>query len=600
MAEKSETYGRYLINQHLPEEHKLRGPVTKSAFKKSMMTYAHQNPEAYAESIEKIKHEGDRIATLEGLTIGLDDITPDYAKRKKMMAPHIAKFKAANTDEKRKDAAIGAHTALMDLTDKHPGSLTLQVKSGARGNMVGYNNLVGGVGYVRDFDGNPIPWLVEKTYSEGLKPADYWATTGQSMKDQIASMTSVSEPGELAKKLVVNMSDQVITEDDCGTTNGLEMDASSPDVIDRYLARGVHSFKHNTLITPNNQPAIAKLSARILVRSPMTCEAPDGVCKHCQGLDERGNLHHKGINVGIRSAQAMAEPLTQFALSAKHGGHTAKSDKQQVQGIKGFRAIIETPENFENRAILSEVEGKVTKVEVAPQGGHFVTVEKTRHYIEPGLDILVKKDAQVSKGDRLSEGIIRPTDITRLKGLDEGRRYMVSSLHNLYKGQGMNMDPRHFELLAKSVMSHALITDDNSPHFLKGDTVSYNALRKVLREDTKQLPTKAAIGETLGIAYPGYTAGTHITHEVSRKLIEKGIDQVIVSPRAPGVEFVMMSATSAPKKHSDWIARMAHQGLKRSIMQAAAYGEESNIHGTHPVPAYTYGVEFGEGEDGRY
>jgi hypothetical protein len=62
----------------------------------------------------------------------------------------------------------------------------------------------------------------------------------------------------------------------------------------------------------------------------------------------------------------------------------------------------------------------------------------------------------------------------------------------------------------------------------------------------------------------------------------------------------MKSATSAPKEHPDWIARMAHQGLKRSIMSAAAEGDVSNLHGTHPVPAYAYGVEFGEGEDGRY
>jgi DNA-directed RNA polymerase subunit beta' len=600
MVEHAEPYGRFLINQHLPEKYKLKGPTTKGAFKKSMMDYAKTNPEGFADAIQKVKHEGDKIATMEGLTIGLDDITPEYAKRQRVLAPFKTRYQAANTDDKKKDVLMAAHDDLVKMTQSHPGEMTLQVASGARGNAVQYNNLVGAVGYVRDFDGKPIPWLIEKTYSEGLKPADYWATTGQSMKDLIATQTAVSEPGELAKKLVANMADLVVTEEDCHTTNGIEVDAASSDAMDRYLAHGVGGFKPNTLVTPQNQAAIAKVSEKVMVRSPMTCEAVDGVCQHCQGLNERGALHKKGINVGIRSAQAMAEPLTQFALNAKHGGRTAKSDKMQVAGIKGFRQLIETPETFPNRAILSEAEGTVSSVEEAPQGGTFVTVGAHKHYVEPGLSVTVKKGARVEKGEVMSEGVIRPTDITRLQGLDAGRRYMVNALSGVFKGQGMSLDQRHYELLAKGIMNHALITDDNSPHFIKGDVVSYNNLRKTLREETKLVPVKMAIGETLGIAYPGYAAGTRVTPAVVVALVRQGVENVLVSPRAPGVEFVTKSATQAPKDHPDWIARMAHQGLSRSIMRAANMGEKSNIHGTHPVPAYAYGVEFGEGDDGRY
>lgn len=600
MADNAEPYGRFLINQHLPERYKIKGPVTKGAFKKAMMDFAKTNPEGFADAIHKVTREGDKIATMEGLTIGLDDITPEYTKRQKLLAPYKTRLQAAVSDDKKKDVLMAAHEDLVKLTQGHPGEMTLQVASGARGNAVQYNNLVGAVGYVRDFDGKPIPWLIEKTYSEGLKPADYWATTGQSMKDLIATQTAVSEPGELAKKLVANMADLVITEEDCHTTNGIEVDANSSDAVDRYLARGVGSFKYNTLVTPQNQAELSKVSPRVLVRSPMTCEAVDGVCQHCQGLNERGALHKKGINVGIRAAQAMAEPLTQFALNAKHGGRTAKSDKQQVQGIKGFRQLIETPETFPNRAILSEVDGPVTQVEEAPQGGYFVTVGTHKHYVEPGLNVIVKKGAHVDKGELLSEGVVRPTDITRLQGLDAGRRYMVGALNGVFKGQGMSLDQRHYELLAKGVMNHALITDDNSPHFIKGDVVSYNNLRKTLREDTRLLPIKNAIGETLGIGYPGFAAGTRVTPDVISKLAQQGVGSVLVSPRAPGVEFVTKSATQAPKDHPDWLARMAHQGLSRSIMRAATMGEKSDIHGTHPVPAYTYGAEFGEGEDGRY
>jgi hypothetical protein len=83
-------------------------------------------------------------------------------------------------------------------------------------------------------------------------------------------------------------------------------------------------------------------------------------------------------------------------------------------------------------------------------------------------------------------------------------------------------------------------------------------------------------------------------------LKKQKVAEVVIASRAPEVEFVMKSATMAPRMHSDWLARMAHQGLKTTMQQAAQTGEKSNLHGTHPVPAYTYGAEFGMGEKGRY
>ena len=87
---------------------------------------------------------------------------------------------------------------------------------------------------------------------------------------------------------------------------------------------------------------------------------------------------------------------------------------------------------------------------------------------------------------------------------------------------------------------------------------------------------------------------------LAKELRKNNITEVMVSPRAPEVEFVMKSATSVPRMNPDWMARMAHQGLKRTVLQAAHTNEKSNIHGTHPVPAYVHGVTFGEGLEGRY
>ena len=595
-----ETFGRHLLNDTLPSQYRITGAIDKKELKSRMNHLAKTDPHLYTTTITNLKHRGDELATLEGLSIGLDDITPEYAKRDKFMAPLKRAFNSATTDKRRKEIAVDAQGKLTNSVSKHPGSLTLQVKSGARGNTTQYANMVSGLGYSRDPNGGVLPWMIERSYAEGLRPSDYWATTNQSMMDVIKTYTAISEPGELSKKLVSGMADLVITEEDCGTSNGVKLRATNADVIDRYLAIDTGPFKRNTLITPLLQPKVAKASPMILVRSPMTCEASDGVCQRCQGLDEKGNMHIRGINVGVRAAQAMAEPLTQFALNAKHGGRTLESDKYQVHGISGFRQIIETPKQFVNKATLANQDGKVTRVESAPQGGNFVYVGKDQHYTSPGMGLKVRAGDTVARGDILSEGIPKPDEVVKYKGLGQGRLYMVNTLQDLYKGQGKNLDRRHFELLAKSNLNHVQILEDPTGTFIKGDVVNYNTLRKELGSNVKQLALAEALGETLGKEYLQYAVGTRVTQNIVEDLRKEGIKDVLIAPRAPTVEFIMKSATTVPKLHEDWIARMAHQGLKPSILRAAHTGEISRLHGTHPVPAYIHGAEFGQGEDGRY
>lgn len=596
----TQTYGRFLLNKEMPDKHTIKGPITKKELKGRMNELAHTDPQQYVKTITYLKKQGDELATLEGLSIGLDDITPQYLLREKRLAPLRRQFDSATTDQKRQGVVVQAQKALLEGVENHPGSLTLQVTSGARGNPVQYANMISGLGYARTPAGTAVPWLIDKSYAEGLSPASHWATTGQSMMDVIKTYTAISEPGELSKKLVAGMVDAVITEQDCGTYNGVSVLTVSPDAIDRYLARDSGTFKRNTLITPVNQSQIATGAKNITVRSPMTCEASDGICQKCQGLDEKGQIHSTGVNVGVRAAQAMAEPLTQFALNAKHGGRTLASDKSQVHGIAGFRQIIETPQQFVNKATLAAKDGKVSKIITAPQGGHYVHVGDVEHYVIPDLRVKVQKGETVEAGDVLSEGIPKPDEVVHHKGISAGRLYMVNTLKKLYKGQGKDLDSRHFELLAKSGLNHVRILEDPSGSFIKGDVVGYNALKADLGKRVKQVSLTGALGETLGKEYYQYSAGMRVTPEVIRKLTQQGIREVFIAPRAPSVEFVMKSATTVPKMHPDWLARMAHQGLRATVLQAAHTGQTADLHGTHPVPAYAYGVEFGQGESGRY
>ena len=600
MKDKTDTFGHMLVNDLLPEKHKITGPLSKKSFYKMLDTMSREDPEEYVRIVPQLKRLGDSLATTEGLSIGLDDIAPNYKDRNDTLAPFIKRFDAAKTDKARQDIAEEAQPHMQESAMRHPGSMTMQVRSGARGKPTQYSAIISSPTYARSGKGHVEPWLIRKSYSEGLTPADNWVAGSEAILNTISSSTSVSEPGELAKLLVSNMSDIVITEDDCGTTNGVFVDVLSPSAVDRYLAKDVGGFKHNTLITSLNQPRLAKVASRVLVRSPMTCEAGDGVCQKCQGLNEKGSVHDIGTNVGVRAAQAMAEPLTQFALNAKHGVRTVKDDRIKVKGIQGFRQIIESPQQFFNKATLAQINGTVEKISAAPQGGHYVMVAGQQHYVTPNLNVIVKVGAHVQAGDALSQGVPKPNEIVQLKGLGAGRQYMVDTLSGLYKDQGRELDQRHFELLAKGELNYVKVIKDPSRNFIPGDVVSYNVLRKELKKGTKVMPLDEADGETLGKAYFHFYTGTRVTPQIQAYLKQQKIKEVVIAPRAPEVEFVMKPATRAPLLHPDWMARLAHRNLKTTIMQATHFGESSDIHGTHPVPGYITGVEFGEGTKGKY
>lgn len=600
MPTRTDTLGRLLVNDLLPDNYQHKGPITKKSFYKLLDVMAREDPEAYVRVVPELKRLGDSLSTTEGLSVGLDDIEPMYAEREKALRPFIQRFEHTKSDTEKKKIVEEAHAKMLDVTMKHPGSMTLLVTSGARGKPIQYNSIVTTPTYAKDGKGSTEPWLIRRSYGEGLTSADNWVAGSEAILNTIVSSTSVAEPGELSKILVSNMSDIIITGDDCGTTNGVFVDVLSPSALDRYLAKGVGAFKRNTLVTNLNQSRISKISSKVLVRSPMACEAGDGVCQKCQGLNEKGSTHEIGTNVGVRAAQAMAEPLTQFALSAKHGIRTAQDDRVKVRGLQGFRQIIESPQQFINKATLAQRDGTVERINVAPQGGHYVVVGGEQHYVTPNLNVVVKVGDPVQAGDALSQGIPKPDEVVRLKGLGAGRQYMVDTLSDLYKDQGRELDRRHFELLAKGELNYVRIMRDPSRSFVPGDVVSYNVLRNELKKGTKTVPIDQALGETLGKAYLNFYVGTRVTPDIIQSLKAQKVKDVIVAPRAPEVEFIMKPATRAPLLYPDWLARLSHRNLKTTVMQATHFGETSDTHGAHPVPGYVVGTEFGQGPSGKY
>lgn len=602
----SKTFGQILLEEAIPTKYRPDGVYTKKKLHRNMIQLAKDDPDQYVKTITEVKRLGDEFSTMEGVSVGLDDIAPLYAKRDAIMKPALQKVKKAKTRDARKKIIGETQDQLLVYAMTHPGTMGDMARAGARGNALQLMRAVGAPAAASDEHDEIQPWLTTHSYSEGLRPSEWWATNREARMAAVKTNIEVTEPGDLSKILTNNTSHQVITTDDCGTRNGLSFKTTDADLMDRFLAKGYSNIPNNTLVTPRVMATLKRDGVgHVLARSPMACEAAEGICQKCMGLNTVGDMNRIGDNVGIRASQSLGEPLTQLALNAKHGVRLSGSNPLEVGGLEGFRSLIESPSSFKNKAALAPVSGKISAVEAAPQGGHFVFIGDNKEYVSAGLKPVVKQGDSVHAGDVLSEGVPRPDEVVKHKGLGAGREYLVDKLSGIYKDSGINVDRRHFEVLAKSNLNYLRIEDiddsDSAEHGLvRGDVIDYNKFRNIVAGSVQSVPMSKAEGHHLGEGVLQHLAGTLITAPMVKELRLAGISSVKITMKAPSVSPVMAPATRNPLLNPDWIVRMGHRYLKQSLTEAAQKGQTSNIHGTSPIPGIVFGSEFGEGPSGRY
>lgn len=601
-----ESFGKYLLSEAIPAEYRPNSSYDKKSLSKAMTRMAKADPDAYIKTITQVKRLGDEFATHEGISVGLDDIEPLYAARDKIVKPALRQLKTTKDRAKRVKIITDTQKKLQPYAQNHPGTMGMMARSGGRGNVVQLMKAVGSPVAAGDEKDNVQPWLITKSYSEGLNPAAWWVTNREARMSAVKSNIEVVEPGDLSKILVNNMSSNVVTTADCGTKNGLSFSVTDSALLDRYTAKDLSGYPAGTLLTARVLETMKKRNIKsVVARSPMTCEVGDGVCQKCAGLSTTGALNSIGTNVGIRAAQSLGEPLTQLALDAKHGVRMAGKEHQAISGLEGFRAIIESPASFKNKATLAPLRGTVTKIQKAPQGGHNIWVGDQKQYIAQHLKPVVKVGDKVSQGDALSSGVPRPDEVVQHKGLGAGREYIVNQLQGIYSGAGINVDRRHLEVLAKSNLNYLRIDDvddeDSAEHGLvRGDIIDYNRFRNVIAKNIEELPITKAEGRHLGEGALQHVAGTPITPDIVRDLKRAGIKKVKVTMRAPTVSPIMAPATRNPLLNPDFVVRLGHRYLKQTLLDAAQFGQTTNIHGTQPVPGLVFSNEFGEGMSGKY
>jgi DNA-directed RNA polymerase subunit beta' len=384
------TAGRIIFNDALPPQLRF---YNKTADKASLRTLVSDcigvlGNEGAAGVIDRLKGLGFEYATKSGISIAMNDIE-EPPHKVKLLEESDEKVRVIEdqfnrgliTEDEKYESTV---QVWMEATDKVTddmsraldpyGSVYMMATSGAKGNISQIRQMAGMRGLMTDPSGRIIDFPIKSSLRDGLTPMEYFISTHGARKGLADTALRTSDSGYLTRRLVDVAQDVLVSETDCGTTEGLWIFRQTTDVtlppfenrITGYLAASrIVDPATNEIIVERNEEIDEDKVRRILgtdidrvhVRSPLTCRSRFGVCQNCYGRDlGRKQLVRIGTAVGVIAAQSIGEPGTQLTLRTFHTGG--------VVGVDITTGLPRVEELFEARtpdgsAIISEIDGTV-------------------------------------------------------------------------------------------------------------------------------------------------------------------------------------------------------------------------------------------------
>ncbi|WP_048442076.1 DNA-directed RNA polymerase subunit beta' [Caenimonas sp. SL110] len=314
-------------------------------------------------------------------------------------------------------------------------SIYMMADSGARGSAAQIRQLAGMRGLMAKPDGSIIETPITANFREGLNVLQYFISTHGARKGLADTALKTANSGYLTRRLVDVTQDLVVTETDCGTTDGSVMRAivEGGEVIeslrDRILGRVgaddvVHPESREVLVkagTILDEDSIDELEAvgvdEVKVRTALTCATRFGLCAKCYGRDlGRGGLVNVGEAVGVIAAQSIGEPGTQLTMRTFHIGGAASraaiasSVDAKSNGVIGFNATMRYVTNSKGEQVVIARSGEIV---IHDEHGR----ERERHKVPYGATLAVKADQSVKAGTILAnwDPLTRPI-ITEFAG----------------------------------------------------------------------------------------------------------------------------------------------------------------------------------------
>ncbi len=306
-----------------------------------------------------------------------------------------------------------------DRTGRYLNPIYIMADSGARGSKQQIRQLSGMRGLMAKPSGEIIETPITANFREGLNVLQYFISTHGARKGLADTALKTADSGYLTRRLCDVAQDVIITDEDCGTGDGIAVSSiiESGEIIeplrDRVVGRvaldDVKDYEGNIIVS-RNQEITEHISEQIekagiesvRIRSVLTCESRRGVCQLCYGRNlATGRMVEHGEAVGIISAQSIGEPGTQLTMRTFHiGGAATGSSEQSKQDAKsdGYAKFlnINTVRNAKGELIAMNRNGKLVIVDEKGR-------ERERYEVVYGARILVEEGAPVKENQDLVE-----------------------------------------------------------------------------------------------------------------------------------------------------------------------------------------------------
>jgi DNA-directed RNA polymerase subunit beta' len=441
--------GRMIFNGCFPDDYTyINDTINKKNYDNILGTIFHDlGQPTLALILDKIKDTMFKYATSSGISISVSDLVQPKGKEKIILEAQekvtkIQKFHELgflNDEDKhrqiinlwRKTSEVVADMSknAMDKTN----NVGIMINSGARGTDSQVNFMCGMRGLTQASSGEMIELPATHGYIEGLSPLEYFISMKGHRKGMAGTALQTADAGYLTRRLVDVAQNAIITQEDCGTSDGIFVNKANSIQINcnffdrvygRYLAQDlVH--EGNILAKAGELIGLELLSQikqkdidNIWIRSVVKCQLARGICKKCYGIDL--STHREvalGTPVGVIGAQSMGEPATQLAVSSIKQGVAAGAKSDITAGLPRVEEILEsrTPKYH---AMMAVFDGIVDRIEGSLDQGFKVVIRS------------IESNTYISdKANFLLEGLVEGDSVNTgdLVGYDEGGNAIIAN-----------------------------------------------------------------------------------------------------------------------------------------------------------------------------
>ena len=404
---------------------------------------------------------------------------------------------------------------------------------------------------------------VISSFSEGVSISEFFLSTHGSRKGAVDTALKTADAGYLTRRLVDVSQDIIIREEDCGTDQGVVVEAFIEErdgsiieslknrILGRYTCKKIINPETNEEIVDKNVYITEQIADKILkagvtrvpIRTLLTCKTHGGVCAKCYGKNlATGSIVEVGEAVGIMAAQSIGEPGTQLTMRTFNTGGVAGSD-DITQGLPRVQELFEARNpKGKGKSTIAEINGIITKID--EDGGKFVItikndVETREHTTQYGVklvdDIVVGRE--IKAGERLTYGSISPKELLVVTDPITVQQYILKETQKVYASQGVDINDKHVEVIAKRMISKIKIVSSGDSYLLPGTMVD-------IQEFT----------------------------DVNKKLL--ATDKIPATGKP-----VLLGITKASLETDSFLSAASFQETTRILTDAAIYGKVDELHG---------------------